>query len=335
MNSEQLGLNLVFYEEEISESPKKSKKKKATTRSKGTRLSQPSLEDGQLSLQFSETGEAVSHPKERSRLEIINDYLVQLQNKTIELKDIDEDYRTLSICLEAIRSNPLAIQEIENPSEDLQREAIRQDPKVIQYIKQPFLSIQLEAVRSTGRLLEYIENPERRVCFEAVKNDGKALGFVPFPKARQEGWLEEVCFIALQQYGILYAAIKPFLSTAELEMMAFYEFSHDHELTKLPSFLKAELMDATAMNPMDRMGSFLKFVPAAGYHDLVQHLTKYPEDVFAVPNRFKTYRLMRLAVRLEKGNWRFSPYHQLEGLVRLNYETFGDEGEDLNSNERE
>lgn len=335
MNSEQLGLNLVFYEEEVRESPKKSKKKKATTRSKGTRLAQPLLEGGQLSLQFNEGGESKDHPKERSRLEIINDYLVQLQNKTIELKDIDEEYRTLSVCLEAIRSNPLAIQEIENPSEDLQREAVRQDPAIIEYIKQPFLSIQLEAVRSRGRLLEHIENPERRVCFEAVKNDGKALGFVPFPKARQEGWLEEVCLIALQQYGTLYAVIKPFLSTAELEMMAFGEMPSAHELTKLPSFLKAELMDATAMNPMDRMDSFLRSVPAVGYHDLVQHLTKHPEDIFAVPNRLKTYRLMRLGVRLEKDNWCFSPYHQLEGLVRLNYESFADEGDNLNSDENE
>jgi hypothetical protein len=88
------------------------------------------------------------------------------------------EHQTEEICLEAVRQNGWALEFVENQTEEICLEAVRDTGYALQFVENQTEAICLEAVRGVGTALEFVENQTPEICLEAVKRDGEALEFV-------------------------------------------------------------------------------------------------------------------------------------------------------------
>ncbi|MGL5148991.1 MAG: hypothetical protein ACRC7N_00255 [Clostridium sp.] len=93
----------------------------------------------------------------------------------------------------AVKSNGLAIRYIKGElGEDIKREAIISNPLCVEYINDLSEDLLVLAVKNLWNSLKLIKNPSNRVIEEAVKTKGWALQFV------NEPW-EELCVTAVKR----------------------------------------------------------------------------------------------------------------------------------------
>jgi hypothetical protein len=70
---------------------------------------------------------------------------------------------------------------LENPSEEIQLIAVKLNAGSIQYIKNPSEAVQLEAVKQNLGAIQYIKNPSEEVQFEAIKQDFGSIQYIKEP----------------------------------------------------------------------------------------------------------------------------------------------------------
>ena len=83
-----------------------------------------------------------------------------------------------------MRSNPLSIEYMENLEEELQVLAVKLLWNSIKLIKNPSNKVQEEAVKTKGWAIQYIEEPSEELCFIAVENDYDSIKYIKNPKEK-------------------------------------------------------------------------------------------------------------------------------------------------------
>ena len=83
--------------------------------------------------------------------------------------------------IDAVISNPSAIQFIENPSVRLQWLAVKYDPQAIEWIKNPDPEVVKKAVKRTGYCIRFISDPSIDLQRIAIESQPSSLHFIKNP----------------------------------------------------------------------------------------------------------------------------------------------------------
>ena len=107
---------------------------------------------------------------------------LQVKLEELKIKKQNEIVNDLlNNLLNIIKFNPLSIQNVKNPSEELQLEAVKQCGYAIQYIENPTEKVKLEAVKKDASVIGLIENPSKELQLEAIKQDIYAIRYIKNP----------------------------------------------------------------------------------------------------------------------------------------------------------
>lgn len=85
------------------------------------------------------------------------------------------------ILFNAIKWNPLALEFVENQTEEMCLEAVSRQPYTIQFVKNRTDKICAKALEKEPLTLRYVKNQNERMCLEAVTRNGWALHYVEKP----------------------------------------------------------------------------------------------------------------------------------------------------------
>jgi len=93
-------------------------------------------------------------------------------------QDVPED-----IQLMAVKNNPIAIEYIKNPSEEIKLAAVKRNGYewVIKYINNPSEAVQLVAVVGSASIIKLIENPSEAVQIASVEKYGWSVRYIDNP----------------------------------------------------------------------------------------------------------------------------------------------------------
>ncbi|MGO0861700.1 DUF4116 domain-containing protein, partial [Clostridioides difficile] len=113
------------------------------------------------------------------------------------------------ICLEAVRSNGLALGYVKNQTEEVCLEAVRSNGWALQDVRWDELNlskekeelVSIEAVKQTGHALQYVKEQTEAICLEAINQDVKSFFYV-------KNQTEKICINSLKQTGSIFRYIK-------------------------------------------------------------------------------------------------------------------------------
>jgi len=87
------------------------------------------------------------------------DRATQEEEFSLELRTRDRERKLIK----KIADDPFAIEDIKNPSEQMQLVAVKQNGAYLEYIKNPSEKVQLAAVTQNGDAIKHIKNPSPSV----------------------------------------------------------------------------------------------------------------------------------------------------------------------------
>ena len=99
-----------------------------------------------------------------------------IRTNPIIIKNIDNP--TEAVIKLAIEQRGWAIRYAKDPTEEVQLLAVKKDYDSIKYIKEPYESVQMEAVRISYDALRYINKPSYKAEVIAIKNNEAAVKFI-------------------------------------------------------------------------------------------------------------------------------------------------------------
>ena len=76
--------------------------------------------------------------------------------------------------IEMIKTNPIIIKNIDNPTDEMKLLAIKQNGLLLRYIKNPTLEMKEIAMENNPRAIEFIEEPTEEMMIKAV-NEGWSI----------------------------------------------------------------------------------------------------------------------------------------------------------------
>ena len=82
------------------------------------------------------------------------------------------------MCLEAVKQNGYALQDIKNKTDRVCLEAVKQNGSTLKYVDNQTYEICLEAIKQNPSSLKYVNDQTEEICLEAVRLDGNALRYV-------------------------------------------------------------------------------------------------------------------------------------------------------------
>lgn len=87
---------------------------------------------------------------------------------------------------ESIKSNPLAVQYIEDLEDELAKLAVNLLWNSLKFIKSPSYEVQKEAINTRGWAIQFIENPSEELCLLAVEKDYDSIKYIENPSEEVE-----------------------------------------------------------------------------------------------------------------------------------------------------
>ena len=161
-----------------------------------------------------------------------NEYTVELMQKNpYKIQDLINPSKELQIA--AIQTDPSVIQFITNPSEKIQLLAITINPSTIRYIPNPTKDVQLTAVKINPSIIQHIKEPSKDIILAAIERDFSVIKHIPNPS-------EELQLIAIRKNPEAIQYIKHPTTEVQLEVI---HTSQDKKLIE-----KVE-MDMVKANP--------------------------------------------------------------------------------------
>ena len=120
-----------------------------------------------------------------------NEYTPELMQKNpYKIQDLINPSKDLQIA--AIQADPSVIQFIPNASEKVQLLAIKINPSAIKYISNPTKDVQLTAVKISPSVIQHIKEPSKDLIVVAIERDSSVIKHIPNPS-------EELQLIAIRK----------------------------------------------------------------------------------------------------------------------------------------
>ena len=140
-----------------------------------------------------------------------NEYTTELMQKNpYKIQDLINPSKELQIA--AIQTDPSVIQFISNPSEKIQLLAITINPSTIRYISNPTKDVQLTAVKISPSVIQHIKAPSKDIILAAIERDFSVIKTIPNPS-------EELQLIAIKKNPEAIQYIKHPTIEAQLEVI--------------------------------------------------------------------------------------------------------------------
>lgn len=112
---------------------------------------------------------------------------------------------TSAVMHAVVKKNPLSIQWMRRPPENIQLLAVKKDYHAIQHIRNPSSVVIHEAIHKDGKAIQYIRNPTVSQCEYAVRRDSMALKYITQARLEITPMMKET---ALRDNGLLIRYIK-------------------------------------------------------------------------------------------------------------------------------
>lgn len=216
-------------------------------------------------------------------------FRAHVRRDPLSLRHIPLQFRTPSLCLEAVQRNGKALMYVpeatQNPA--ICTAAIKSDPLVFAWVRKQSDEIALLAVERHPPNLRLVEHQTAMICLAAVKRDAWAILDV-----RPELLSEEICLAAVRQDGLTLLSIPENLWTERVRLTAVTR--NGLMLAHLPSPTLEECRVAVRQN-----GKALHMVPddLMSQDICLQAVQSNGWSLRHVPQCFADQEVIRAAVR--------------------------------------
>lgn len=105
-------------------------------------------------------------------------YFKLIQDDGYQIKNVPSEFQTEELQYLAVRTMPLAIEWIENPSETVQLGAVKRNGKALKLIKNPSYEVQKAAVKQCGYAIQWIQHPSKELIDLAIQQTPRSIFYV-------------------------------------------------------------------------------------------------------------------------------------------------------------
>jgi hypothetical protein len=105
-------------------------------------------------------------------------YINHLKRGLVRLKDIDRNFHTVKVCIEAVNQNGWALKDVHKQTPEICLKAVNQTGYALQYVLDQTNQICTEAVNREGLALKFVKKQTPEICLLAIKQNALALQYV-------------------------------------------------------------------------------------------------------------------------------------------------------------
>lgn len=102
-------------------------------------------------------------------------YFKLIQDDGYKIKTVPSEFQTEELQYLAVRTMPLAIECIENPTETVQLGAVKRNGKALKLIKNPSYEVQKAAVKQCGYAIQWIKHPTKELIDLAIQQTPRSI----------------------------------------------------------------------------------------------------------------------------------------------------------------